>query len=169
MKLGVIKLFLILSFISVSHASNPSAEQDNQLLEDIDVIDWELAQKRLKSISKVGYHPFLMPLIMENRDFIELTNEQMQVFMDWRKKNRVAILHLMNKIIYELNLFHKLSLEPNTREEVLIAKQEQIFKMHKKVLEYQLSCRRHILDTFTEQQWDNFRFVLSENGYEIDQ
>lgn len=169
MKLGVIKLFLILSFISVSHASNPSAEQDKQLLEDVDVIDWELAQKRLKSISKVGYHPFLMPLIMENRDFIELTNEQMQVFMDWRKKNRVAILHLMNKIIYELNLFHKLSLEPNTREEVLIAKQEQIFKMHKKVLEYQLSCRRHILDTFTEQQWDNFRFVLSENGYEIDQ
>jgi len=169
MKLGVIKLFLILSFISVSHAADPPAQQDDQLLENVDVIDWELAQKRLKSISKVGYHPFLMPLIMENRDFIELTNEQMQVFMDWRKKNRVAILHLMNKIIYELNLFHKLSLEPNTREEVLLAKQEQIFKMHRKVLEYQLSCRRHILDTFTEQQWDNFRFVLSENGYEIDQ
>jgi hypothetical protein len=36
------------------------------------------------------------------------------------------------------------------------------------VLEYQLSCRRNILDTFTEAQWDEFRFVLTENGYELD-
>ena len=68
-----------------------------------------------------------------------------------------------------MNLFHKLSLRKDTSEDVLRAKQEQIFKLQRKVLELQLSCRRHILDTFTEQQWDNFRFVLTENGYEIEE
>lgn len=51
---------------------------------------------------------------------------------------------------------------------MLLAKQNEIFKLHKKVLEYQLSCRRTILDTFTDDQWDNFRFVLIENGYVLD-
>lgn len=136
--------------------------------EDFDVIDWGLARKRMESLSKVGYHPFLMPLIMENIDSLELTQEQIEGFKKWRKKNRVKILHLMDKIIYERNLFHRLSLHPGTREEVLLAKQDEIFKLQRKVLKYQLSCRREILDSFTEKQWDNFRFVLSANGYEVD-
>lgn len=136
--------------------------------EDLDAIDWDLIQSRMKSISPAGYHPFLMPLIMANRDFIELTDEQLEVFKKWRKHNRVKILHLMDKIIYERNQFHKLSLQKDTRQEVLIAKQEKIFKLHQKVLQIQLSCRREILDNFTEQQWDNFKFVLSSNGYDVD-
>ena len=105
---------------------------------------------------------------MANRDFIELTDELLEVFKKWRKHNRVKILHRMDKIIYERNQFHKLSLQKDTRQEVLIAKQEKIFKLHQKVLQIQLSCRREILDNFTEQQWDNFKFVLSSNGYDVD-
>lgn len=136
--------------------------------ENFDEIDWDLVHNRMKSLSTAGYHPFLMPLIMANADFIELTDEQLEVFKKWRSKNRVKILHLMDKIIYERNQFHKLSLQQDTREEVLIAKQEKIFKLHQKVLKYQLSCRREILDNFTEQQWENFNFVLSSNGYVIE-
>ena len=136
--------------------------------EDLDEIDWDLIQSRMNSIKPAGYHPFLMPLIMANRDFIELTDEQLEVFQKWRKTNRVKIIHLMDKIIYERSQFLKLSLQKDTRQEVLIAKQEKIFKLHQKVLQIQLSCRREILDNFTEQQWDNFNFVLSSNGYEVE-
>ncbi len=135
---------------------------------DFDVIDWKLAKERMSMLSQMGFHPFLMPLIMENRDAIGLTKDQVKVFREWRNKNRVPLIHAMNKIIQERAAFQRIALNPKTREEVLYAKQEEIFKLHRKVLKYQLSCRRNILDTFTEEQWDNFRFVLSETGFALD-
>jgi hypothetical protein len=135
---------------------------------DLDVIDWGLAKKRMKMLSQMGYHPFLMPLIMENRDAIGLSNEQVRVFREWRSKYRVPLMHAMNQILQERVAFQRIALNPRTSEEVLLAKQEEIFKLHKKVLKYQLSCRRTILDTFTDAQWDEFSFVLTENGYALD-
>jgi hypothetical protein len=154
--------------LSRAYAEDGSGLVSKQQIEAFDVIDWKVAIERMKKLSQFGYHPFLMPLIMENSDFIELSKDQIKTFKKWRDKNRVPLLHAMNKIIYERNKFQKISLNPHTSEEVLRTKQEEIFKLHKKVLEYQLSCRRNILDTFTEEQWDNFRFVLNENGYEVD-
>lgn len=135
---------------------------------DLDLIDWDLAKKQMAMLSQMGYHPFLMPLIMENRDVIGLTNEQVKIFREWRNKYRVPLIHAMNKIIQERVAFQRIALNPDTREEVLYAKQEDIFKLHRKVLKYQLSCRRNILDTFTKEQWEGFRFVLIENGYSLD-
>jgi hypothetical protein len=135
---------------------------------DLDVIDWGLAKKRMKMLSQMGYHPFLMPLIMENRDAIGLSNEQVRVFRKWRSKYRVPLMHAMNQILQERVAFQRISLNPRTSEEVLLAKQDEIFKLHKKVLKYQISCRRTILDTFTDEQWDEFSFVLTETGYELD-
>jgi len=135
---------------------------------DLDLIDWDLAKERMKMLSQMGYHPFLMPLIMENRDMIGLSNDQVKVFRDWRNEYRVPLIHAMNRIIQERINFQRIALNPDTREEVLLAKQNEIFKLHEKVLNYQLSCRRTILDTFNEEQWDNFRFVLTESGYTLD-
>ena len=135
---------------------------------DLDLIDWDLAKQQMSMLSQMGYHPFLMPLIMENRDAIGLTNEQVKVFREWRNKNRVPLIHAMNRIIQERAAFQRIALNPKTSEEVLFAKQEEIFKLHRKVLKYQLSCRRNILDTFDDEQWDNFRFVLIESGYSLD-
>ena len=135
---------------------------------DFDVIDWKLAKERMAMLSQMGFHPFLMPLIMDNRDAIGLTKDQVKVFRDWRNKNRVPLIHAMNQIIKERAAFQRIALNPQTREEVLYAKQEEIFKLHREVLKYQLSCRRNILDTFDDEQWDNFRFVLSETGFALD-
>jgi len=133
-----------------------------------DSIDWNLAQKRVSMLSQMGFHPFLMPLIMKNRDLLNLSKKQIKAFMDWRNKYRVPLIHAMNQIINERTTFQRIALSPETSEEVLLAKQEEIFRLHKKVLRYQLSCRRNILDTFTPEQWDDFRFLLIENGYELD-
>ncbi|MBF0266620.1 MAG: hypothetical protein HQL46_15265 [Gammaproteobacteria bacterium] len=135
----------------------------------IDEIDWKTLDKKMKKLSPLGFHPFLMPLIMDNRDAIGLTKEQIKDFKDWRNKNRVQVMNVMNKILKLRNEFLRLSLSPNVSNTVLEAKQEEIFKLHRKVLKYQLSCRRNILDNFNEEQWDNFYFVLGENGYDIEQ
>lgn len=172
--MGVKKLILGSLLSSFLCFSVSASEFDDRIptqaeIEAFEEIDWAVAFSRMKKLSQIGFHPFLMPLLMRNRDFIELTDEQLGIFKDWRHKNRVPLLHTMDKIIYERSLFTKLSLSPNTSEDTLIAKQKVIFKLHQKVLNYQLSCRRNILDTFTEEQWDNFRFVLTENGYAVDE
>lgn len=144
------------------------AATDEAPQDDLDLIDWKLAQQRMSMLSQMGYHPFLMPLIMENRDMLGLTKQQIGAFKDWRNKYRVPLIHSMNQIINERVAFQRIALNPNTSEDVLLAKQSEIFKLHRKVLKYQMSCRRNILDTFTEEQWDNFRFLLVENGYVLD-
>ena len=156
-------LVLVLSLVWMQSGADEAAAPS-----DLDLIDWDLAKQQMSMLSQMGYHPFLMPLIMENRDAIGLTNEQTKVFREWRNKNRVPLIHAMNRIIQERAAFQRIALNPKTSEEVLFAKQEEIFKLHRKVLKYQLSCRRNILDTFDDEQWDNFRFVLIESGYSLD-
>lgn len=39
--------------------------------------------------------------------------------------------------------------------------------LHQKVLDYKLSCRANIHNTFTQQNWDDFFVVLAEAGYAI--
>lgn len=156
-----VTLFVALTWLS-------AAAVEDARNTDLDLIDWDLAKQRMATLSQLGYHPFLMPLIMENRDVIGLSNAQVRVFRDWRSKYRVPLIHAMNRIIRERVEFQRIALNPRTAEEVLLARQDEIFKLHKKVLKYQLSCRRSILDTFTDEQWDNFRFVLTENGYVLD-
>jgi hypothetical protein len=146
----------------------PAISSEAQKENEPELIDWGKAKKQMKMLSQMGYHPFLMPLIMENRDAIGLSNEQVKVFRDWRNKYRVPLIHAMNRIIQERVAFQRISLNPRTSEEVLRAKQQEIFRLHKKVLDYQLSCRRNILDTFTDEQWEEFQFVLTENGYDLD-
>ncbi len=167
----LMKHLLILASMLVftsAHAVDATEQLSEPQLQELDVIDWELAFKRMDRLSPMGYHPFLMPLLMDNRDFIELDKDQLAVFKRWRDKNRVPLLHMMNRIVTERNNFHRLSLNPLTREEVLKSKQEEIFKLQQKVLQIQLSCRRDILDTLSQEQWENFNFVLNEYGYETD-
>ena len=160
--------FISMVFLCGLLGGATAAAQDAAQEDDLDVIDWELAKERMSLLSQLGYHPFLMPLIMENRDMLGLTREQIKTFKEWRNKYRVPLIHTMNEIIKERVAFQRISLNPETTEEVLLAKQAEIFKLHKKVLKYQLSCRRNILDTFNEEQWDNFRFLLTEHGYVLD-
>lgn len=161
--------YLVLGFLALSFSIPTTARSAEVTVKnELELIDWGKAKEQMEMLSQMGYHPFLMPLIMQNRDAIGLSNEQVKVFRDWRNKYRVPLIHTMNRIIQERVAFNRISLNPKTREEVLRAKQQEIFKLHQKVLEYQLSCRRNILDTFTDQQWEEFKFVLIENGYDLD-
>lgn len=94
-------------------------------------VDWEQAGQEMDMLSQMGFHPFVMPLIMEHRDAIGLSNKQTEVFRQWRNKNRVPLIHAMNQILKERIAFQRIALNPDTSEEVLRAKQGDIFRLSK--------------------------------------
>ena len=55
------------------------------------------------------------------------------------------------------------SLSPGISNERLIALQARIQELQQQVLEIKLSCREIIMTTFTDAQWENFAFVVSDN------
>ena len=38
-----------------------------------------------------------------------------------------------------------------------------IISLHKKLIKIKLSCRKMLVDSFTEEQWDNFAFAVADN------
>jgi hypothetical protein len=70
---------------------------------------------------------------------------------------------VMNTIINKRVDFKKASLNPKTSEVELVEMQSNILSLHKKLLEIKLSCRKMLVDSFTEEQWDNFAFAVADN------
>ncbi len=124
-------------------------------------------QKQLEQLDKVNFHPNLLPLILKNRDYLELTPVQVTAFTTWRKANAKSMFAVMNEIIRKRIDFREAALSPDTSADVLRQKQREIFTLHEKVLEFKLSCRENITTTFSEQNWEDFFVVLAEEGYAI--
>ena len=71
------KVFLsLLVFLS----SNCFAEPEN----DEAIFDMG---NQLERLSKVNFHPNLLPIILKNSDYMDLTPEQVGVFKAWGKNN----------------------------------------------------------------------------------
>ena len=124
-------------------------------------------EQQLQQLDKVNFHPNLLPLILKHRDYLELTPPQIDAFISWRKTNAKAMFATMNEIIRKRIEFREAALSPGVSGSELRQKQQEIFELHQKVLNYKLSCRENIHNTFTEQNWDDFFVVLAEEGYPI--
>ena len=48
--------------------------------------DWNEVQEKVELLEVSGLMPTLMPVIMSNRDALQLTDEQLAAFHAWRKK-----------------------------------------------------------------------------------
>jgi hypothetical protein len=123
---------------------------------DTDEID-----KKLELLDRISYHPSLLPIIMQNRDFLELTNDQMKRLTEWRKKNAPAMLEKMKEVAKGRIDFVERSLNPKTTQQDLVREQHQLFKLQEEVLAYKLSCRQNILQTFTPKQWDALQLIMA--------
>ena len=110
-----------------------------------------------------GLMPMLLPIIMGNRDALQLTDEQVNLFRSWRKKNYTNMVNLMNKIIEEKVQFRIESLSPSITSDRLLAFQSEIQELQRQLLKIKLSCREQLMTTFTDEQWDNFAFIVSDN------
>jgi hypothetical protein len=118
--------------------------------------------KKLELLDKISYHPSLLPIIMQNKDFLELTPDQLERLTEWRKKHVPAMLEKMQEVAKGRIDFVERSLDPKTSEAELVRDQHQLFKLQEEVLAYKLSCRHNILQTFTPKQWDALQLIMAD-------
>jgi hypothetical protein len=125
--------------------------------------DWKEVQEKVELLEPAGLMPTLMPVIMSNRDALQLTDKQVNDFHAWRKKNYTNMVNVMNAIIEKMVEFRVESLSPSISGDELLAFQSDIQELQVQLLKIKLSCRELIMTTFTDEQWDNFAFIISDN------
>ena len=125
--------------------------------------DWKEVTKEVNLLEPSGLMPMLMPTIMLNRDALQLTDEQVNTFRAWRKNNYTHMVNIMNEIIGKMVQFRSESLSPDVSDEHLLASQSEIQDLQRQLLKIKLSCRQLIMTTFTDEQWENFAFIVSDN------
>ena len=125
--------------------------------------DWKAVMNKVDLLEPSGLMPMLMPTIMMNRDALQLTKEQVNAFRSWRKKNYTHMVNVMNQVIEKMVQFRIDSLSPDVTNEQLLASQSEIQDLQRQLLKIKLSCRELIVTTFTDEQWENFAFVVADN------
>jgi hypothetical protein len=125
--------------------------------------DWKAVMSKVDLLEPSGLMPMLMPTIMLNRDTLQLTDEQVHAFRAWRKNNYTHMVNVMNQVIEKMVQFRIESLSPDISNEHLLASQAEIQELQRQLLQIKLSCRELIMTTFTDEQWENFAFVVSDN------
>jgi len=118
-------------------------------------------------LDKLNYLPVLLPLILNNRDVIELTDQQVQALQDWRVKNRDKVISDMNEIVRQRAQILQVALEQDVTSDEITQLQNDIFATQRRVLDYKLSCRDLVFETFNEKNWEGFMFVLAESNTNI--
>ena len=74
-------LFAVFFFISTTALAKHNS--DHPLTAD----DWKEVMNKVVLLEDSGLMPMLLPIIMGNRDALQLTDEQVNLFSSWRKKN----------------------------------------------------------------------------------
>ena len=144
-------IFLLsLSFIAVA---NPDTKQANTELES-----------SIAKLDKINHLPVLLPVILKNRDFIGLTDEQVAELDQWRTENREPMLAAMKAIVQKRVAIREAAISPTVSSARLMQMQNEIFRLQREVLEYKLSCRDHIVNTFNIENWDSFFMLLADEG-----
>ena len=141
-------LFIFLSHLSLANSSMDQEELD--LHSSIDKLD------------RINYLPALLPVIFRHSDFIGLTQDQLQTLEHWRTENREPMLNAMKQIARKRIEIKQAALSPNVSSARLQQMQNEIFRLQREVLDYKLSCRDHVLQTFNEENWISFYMVLAD-------
>jgi len=130
---------------------------------DLSDEDWSTIKGKIELLDNLNYLPTLLPVIMRHRDALELTDEQIAAFRNWRKQNYGYMVMVMNEIIERRVEFKKVAFIPGTTDEELRELQNDILALQKKLLDIKLTCRKLVMDTFTKEQWENFEFAIADH------
>jgi hypothetical protein len=142
--------------------SSASAETDYAGSSPLTDSQWETVRDRVDLLDKIAYLPSLLPVIMKHQDSLELTNEQVAAFRQWRKLHYQDMVDLMNEIIQRRFTLSKASLEVTVSGADILAKQQEIFRLQERLMRVRLSCRYLIVGTFSSAQWENMAFILEQ-------
>jgi hypothetical protein len=152
-------LLLISALFLVCTSALAKHNSDHPLTDD----DWQEVMEKVVLLEDSGLMPTLLPVIMRNRDALELTVEQINSFRSWRKKNYTHMVNVMNEIIEKSVRFRVAALSPRVSSDDLHALQSEIQELQRQLLTIKLSCRELVTSSFTDAQWENFAFVVSDN------
>jgi len=125
--------------------------------------DWGVMENRLALLNNISYLPSLLPIIMQNRDSLELTKGQVASLRQWRRENYQRMVNTMNTIITKRILLAQKAVDPETDPQQLVVLQDELFRLQREVFMIRLSCRQLITESFTQEQWANFAFVAAED------
>ena len=149
----IVALFFLFTTAQAKHNS------DHPLTAD----DWKEVMDKVVLLESSGLMPTLLPVIMRNQDTLELTDEQINAFRAWRKKNYTHMVNVMNEIIEKSVQFRVAALSPRITNDDLYVLQAEIQDLQRQLLKIKLSCRELVTLSFTETQWENFAFVVADN------
>jgi len=147
---------IIASFFLISGSALANLSDNDLLLE-----------QHAEKLDKINYLPALLPVILDNRDIIELTDSQFDTLLTWRQINREDVIAVMNEIVRKRVEIKKAALSPEVTASTLMEMQNDVFNLQRKVMEYKLSCRSLVINTFNRNNWDGFYFVLAEQGMDV--
>jgi hypothetical protein len=157
MKYKYIGIFLVIFFFGT--AVQAKHDSDHPLTDD----DWKEVMEKVVLLEDSGLMPTLLPVIMRNRDMLELTAEQVDAFRSWRKKNYTHMVNVMNEIIETSVQFRVAALSPHVSSDHLYVLQSDIQELQRQLLKIKLSCRELVTTSFTDEQWENFAFVVADH------
>ena len=151
--LGLFAVFFIISTMALA-----KHDSDHPLTAD----DWKEVMDKVVLLEDSGLMPTLLPVIMRNQDTLELTDEQINAFRAWRKKNYTHMVNVMNEIIEKSVQFRVAALSPRMTGDHLYVLQSEIHDLQRQLLKIKLSCRELVTTSFTNEQWENFAFVVAD-------
>jgi hypothetical protein len=156
----VMKIFLIIvALFFLFTTAQAKHNSDHPLTAD----DWKEVMDKVVLLESSGLLPTLLPVIMRNQDTLELTDEQINAFRAWRKKNYTHMVNVMNEIIEKSVQFRVAALSPEITSDHLYVIQSEIQDLQRELLKIKLSCRELVTTSFTDEQWVNFAFVVADN------
>jgi len=115
----------------------------------------------IEKLDNISHLPDLLPVILNNKDFIGLTDEQIENLEHWRKENRGPLLAVMKQAARKRVEIKQAALSPTVSSARLQQMQNDIFRLQREILEYKLSCRDNVVRTFNNENWDSFFLVLA--------
>ena len=73
------------------------------------------------------------------------------------------MVNVMNAIIEKSVQFRVAALSPRIASDDLYVLQSEIQDLQRQLLKIKLSCRELVTTSFTDEQWENFAFVVADN------
>jgi hypothetical protein len=157
---GLVALIVLVStaFAEVTSLPDDTLGQAEPLTDD----QWHGLRQRVGLLDKIAYLPSLLPLVMQNRDALELTPDQVEAFREWRRTDYQRMVDLMNEIIQRRLALSRASLDVAVPKERILDEQAEIFALQRSLIELRLACRELIVSTFSATQWENLAFILED-------
>jgi hypothetical protein len=120
--------FVLVTNIAITNTASATLSNDQRDIE-----------QRVEKLNQINFLPNLLPVIINNSDILELSDEQLNKLLTWRDTNRENVIATMNEIISKRIKIKEAALSLN----------------------YKLSCRDLVINTFNTANWEDFFLVLA--------